>query len=304
MKFRWTLIACLALLTGCGKNIPSNIIQPQKMENVLYDYHLSMAMSGNMKNTEKEAHKNYIFQKYGITKAEFDSSMVWYTRESKELYAIYTKLDKRLAREYSHVERLLESRKEYNNQKFESGDTVNIWKKDDILWFSKKPLYEKLTFTLVPDSTFHPKDAFSWDMDYCFMEKGKAIMAMSVIYTNDSVIGYSKEVSESGPQNIYIHTDSAFQAKTIHGFIYVPEDSINDPKILIHNISMTRYHMPEPKDSLASDATMEGEVKKETPKKKEAPVIQEKPRKIKRDQSIQEKKKPRNIQMQEEEVRE
>ena len=63
MKFRWTLIACLALLTSCGKEIPDEIIQPSKMEKVLYDYHLTLGMSENSKNTEKEARKNYIFQK-------------------------------------------------------------------------------------------------------------------------------------------------------------------------------------------------------------------------------------------------
>ena len=66
MKFRWTLIACLALLTSCGKEIPNEIIQPNKMERVLYDYHLMMSLSDNGKNTEREAQKNYIFQKYDI----------------------------------------------------------------------------------------------------------------------------------------------------------------------------------------------------------------------------------------------
>ena len=44
MKFRWTLIACLALLSSCGKEIPDEIIQPSKMEKVLYDYHLTLGM--------------------------------------------------------------------------------------------------------------------------------------------------------------------------------------------------------------------------------------------------------------------
>ena len=151
MKFRWTLIACLALLTSCGKEIPDEIIQPSKMERVLYDYHLTLGMSENSKNTEKEARKNYIFQKHGITSAEFDSSMVWYTRESKELMSIYENLNKRFKREYEHVERLLESREEANTRSFASGDTVDIWMKEDILWFTKAPLNNRLTFEIKAD---------------------------------------------------------------------------------------------------------------------------------------------------------
>ena len=52
MKIRWFLIAALMLTTSCGKEIPDNIIQPDKMESVLYDYHLAMGMSNNLKNTE------------------------------------------------------------------------------------------------------------------------------------------------------------------------------------------------------------------------------------------------------------
>ena len=268
MKFRWTLIACLALLSSCGKEIPDEIIQPSKMEKVLYDYHLTMGMSDNSKNTEKEARKKYIFQKHGITAADFDSSMVWYTRESQELMGIYENLNKRFKREYEHVERLLESREEINTRSFASGDTVNIWMKEDILWFTKAPLNNKLTFEIKADTTFHQRDAFDWNMDWYFMAEGEAIMGLNVIYDNDSVIGMTKSITESGPQSIYLHTDSAYNIKSLNGFIYVPQNQAKQPNILLHKINLTRYHMPEPKDSLSTDSvSATQEIRKETPKK-------------------------------------
>ena len=282
MKFRWTLIACLALLTSCGKEIPDEIIQPSKMERVLYDYHLTLGMSENSKNTEKEARKNYIFQKHGITSAEFDSSMVWYTRESKELMSIYENLNKRFKREYEHVERLLESREEANTRSFASGDTVDIWMKEDILWFTKAPLNNRLTFEIKADSTFHPRDAFNWNMNYYFMAEGEAIMGLNVIYENDSVIGMTKSITESGPQSIYLHTDSAYNIKALNGFIYVPENQTKQPNILLHKIDLTRYHMPEPTDSLSTDSvSTTQEIKKESPKKQPS-IRKEKPRKAAR----------------------
>jgi predicted small lipoprotein YifL len=42
MNKRISQIAMLALLTGmisCGKKVPKDIIQPDAMENLLYDYH-------------------------------------------------------------------------------------------------------------------------------------------------------------------------------------------------------------------------------------------------------------------------
>lgn len=287
MKFRWILIACLALLSSCGKEIPDEIIQPSKMEKVLYDYHLTLGMSENSKNTEKEARKKYIFQKHGITAADFDSSMVWYTRESQELMSIYENLNKRFKREYEHVERLLESREEANTRSFASGDTVDVWMKENILWFTKSPLNNRLTFEIKADSTFHPRDAFDWNMDYYFMTEGEAIMGLNVIYENDSVIGMTKSITESGPQSIYLHTDSAYNIKSLNGFVYVPQNQAKQPNILLHKINLTRYHMPEPTDSLSTDSvSATQEIKKESPKKQPS-IRKEKPRKAARMEKIE-----------------
>ena len=287
MKFRWILIACLALLSSCGKEIPDEIIQPSKMEKVLYDYHLTLGMSENSKNTEKEARKKYVFQKHGITAADFDSSMVWYTRESQELMSIYENLNKRFKREYEHVERLLESREEINTRSFASGDTVNIWMKEDILWFTKAPLNNKLTFEIKADTTFHQRDAFDWNMDWYFMAEGEAIMGLNVIYDNDSVIGMTKSITESGPQSIYLHTDSAYNIKSLNGFVYVPQNQAKQPNILLHKINLTRYHMPEPTDSLSTDSvSATQEIKKESPKKQPS-IRKEKPRKAARMEKIE-----------------
>lgn len=261
MKFRWTLIAGLALMTSCGKQIPSDIIQPKQMEKVLYDYHLSLSMSQSSKNVEKEAQRNYVFQKHNISEAEFDSSMVWYTRESKELMAIYENLNKRFRREYSHIERLMEGREDASSQSFISGDTVNIWRKGDIHWFNTAPLYRQLAFEIKADTTFHPQDAFLWSMDCHFFTEGKIVMGMNVMLDNDSVIGTTKTIETSGKYEIYLETDSAYQIKTMNGFIYVPEqeDAKLDPKVLAHHISLTRYHMMESTDSLSTEKKEETE---------------------------------------------
>ena len=269
MKFRWTFIACLALLTSCGKEIPEDIIQPNKMENVLYDYHLMLSISDNSKNTEKAASKNYLFQKHGITQADFDSSMVWYTRESKELMTIYDNLNKRFKREYEHTARLLESREDNTNiRSFVSGDTVDVWTREDLLWFTKDPLNNQLSFEIKADTTFHAQDAFHWNMDYRFFAEGEAIMGLNVVYENDSVIGLTKSVTGSGPQSIRLQTDSTSKVKTLNGFIYVPENQDKKPNILLHHVALTRYHKTESKDSLPTDSIpATPEIKKDAPKK-------------------------------------
>ena len=253
MKIHWKLITALVLMTSCGKEIPGDIIKPKQMENILYDYHLTLGMTNHLKNTEKEAYKKYVFQKYQVTEATFDSSMVWYTREAQELAAIYERLEKRFKREYSHTEALLKSRDGESISITSPGDTVNIWNKNEMVWMTEAPLMQRLTFEIKTDSNFHPKDKFIWDMDFHFFAKGNAIVGMSVTYNNDSVVGEMRQISQSGRQTICLTSDSAYQMKTMNGFIYIPNDSLQDPNILINNIKLMRYHR-EQTDSVSTDS--------------------------------------------------
>lgn len=102
----WVWLLGAAFMVGCGKQVPENIIQPDRMENILYDYHLSISMGNNLSysdNYQKEAYKNYVFEKHHITEAEFDSSMVWYTRHTEELASLYKKLGERFRSEKTHA---------------------------------------------------------------------------------------------------------------------------------------------------------------------------------------------------------
>jgi ribonuclease HI len=97
----------------------------------------------------------------------------------------------------------------------------------------------------------------------------------------------TKSITESGPQSIYLRTDSAYNIKALNGFIYVPENQTKQPNILLHKIDLTRYHMPEPTDSLSTDSvSATQEIKKESPKKQPS-IRKEKPRKAARMEKIE-----------------
>ena len=123
----WLLGCCL--LASCGKHIPGDIIQPDQMEDILYDYHIASSMSNNLNTGEyykKKAYQNYIFQKHDITEAEFDSSMVWYTRHTSELATIYSNLNDRFKKEKQLIDMFLSAREEVGYTSI-PGDTVYVW---------------------------------------------------------------------------------------------------------------------------------------------------------------------------------
>lgn len=252
----WLLGA--SLLVGCGKQIPKDIIQPEQMEQVLYDYHLSLAMGSNLsyeENYQKQAYKNYVFQKHGITAAEFDSSMVWYTRHTEELANLYRKLGDRFRTEKKQMQVLLALRE--NSAVISApGDTVDIWYNRKVYWLKDAPLAHRITFEIPADSNFHPKDRFVWSADYVFLSPGRseATMGFNVLFDNDSVVGQVVRFTESGPQQLVLQSDSAYAIKKVSGFIYyATQDSTqNDAGLVINGVTLMRYHAL-PTDSLAAN---------------------------------------------------
>lgn len=233
-------------MTSCGKSEFGEVIPPKKMENVLYDYHLTLGISSKLPASQdhtKQAYKNYLFKKHNITEAQFDSSMVWYTRNAYELSKIYQNLDKRLNREKTRLHTLLQER--HIDIATQPGDTVNIWQYYPVYWLTDAHRNNKFTFTMKADENFWVKDAFRWNADLTFLSPSKVTMGLNIRLDNDSVIGKTITL-KSGNNSLYVQADTINAIKDINGFIYVCKDSVHQtPNVLISNLSLTKYHQSE-----------------------------------------------------------
>lgn len=271
-KFGWIILLGTTLMTGCGKSMPDEVIPPAKMEKVLYDYHLTLGLSSKLPSSEdhkKQAYKNYLFKKHNITEAQFDSSMVWYTRNSQELSAIYQNLDKRFSREKTKLHALLQER--HINITTQPGDTVNIWHYYPVYWLTDTPLNNKFTFTMKADENFWVKDAFRWNADVTFLKPGKATIGLNIHFKNDSVIGKTITLNP-GTNSLYVQADTINEIKDINGFIYVEKDSAHQtPSVLISNLSLMKYHQSKentvPKDNEQEEKKPQKNIKLQEEKK-------------------------------------
>jgi hypothetical protein len=237
------------LMMGCGKQMPRDVIGQGQMEDILYDYHLAAAMQntqGSGDNVKKEAMRRFLFRKHGVTEAEFDSSMVWYTRHPEALAKIYTNLQDRFKAEGDRVQQLLASREEGMTLSL-PGDTVDMWHGDAFFILQPhQPLHHMFTFSMQADSNFQANDAIRWTAQYAFRNDAKSVarMGLSIVYDNDSVAGEVKNVTRSGLKEIYLPQDSAYKIRSINGFIYVPAEGPMNSDILVHDMQLMRYHVP------------------------------------------------------------
>lgn len=103
------LLSFLGSAWGCEPDKGEPIIKEDEMVNLLVDYYQIQAVS-SLKGMEKDEHAHYYYQKllsdYGYTEAEFDSSMVWYSRNMDVLEKVYSRANEILYKKRDSLERV------------------------------------------------------------------------------------------------------------------------------------------------------------------------------------------------------
>lgn len=262
-------LCCMGLMilvvAGCKVKRPDSVIPESEMEELLYDYHMAQSLGENLpysENYKKVLYTEAVFKKHGTTEAVFDSSMVWYTRNMELLSKIYERVTKRLKTEQDAVNHLIAIR-DKKPKMSAPGDSVDVWMGLRMAQLTGMPLNDKLTFTLPADTNYQKRDTLQWEVRYHFLE-GKpdttraAIMAMQIIFENDSIISHTQKVMHSGVERIRLQSDTLGTIKEVKGFIYYPGGK-QWKTLLADKISLTRYRCTDTlsvatRDSLRNDS--------------------------------------------------
>ncbi|MDR0973090.1 MAG: DUF4296 domain-containing protein [Prevotellaceae bacterium] len=241
-------IICL-LLVGCKVKVPETVIPRERMTDVLYDYHIAKAMGDQLPYAEshkKLLYIEYVFNKYDITQAQFDSSMVWYTRHTDILADIYLKLSARLKAEQKDVERLT-AQLEHRPMISEPGDSIDVWPYEQIYRLTGTPMNRRLDFVIPADTNFHAGDTLDWKMRYRFLtdiDSAQApFMALQIHYQNDSIIADIARVYADGFHRIRLSSDTLGELKEVRGFLLYPQSrGKKSPTLLLDSLTLMRYH--------------------------------------------------------------
>ncbi|KQS34451.1 DUF4296 domain-containing protein [Pedobacter sp. Leaf194] len=107
------LIWVLAVVFGiasCKEERPSNVIAPDKMQNILYDIHVSdgyistIAMPDSSKKVAASYYKG-IYKKFGIDSTQYAQSMSYYYKHPQDLDKMYKYISKRLSKQQKAMEK-------------------------------------------------------------------------------------------------------------------------------------------------------------------------------------------------------
>lgn len=264
--FPW-LLMMVVIMVACTGKIPSSVIQPAEMEEILYDYHLSLAMASRLPssdNYKRQLFREYVLEKHGVSSAKFDSSWVWYSRNVSQILTIYEHLQERFrVQQESYDYRLSLRVKDVSNL---SGDTVDVWPMYDLILLRDTPAFNMVSFSLKADTTFHERDVFTYTANFLPITHPMPpmIMALSLVYDNDSVVSQQDSVCDVGVHTITIKPDSAFTLKSVNGYITFRNMQTVKREVALNNLSLLRTHRlvtdtlvsVAPADTLTTDSLL------------------------------------------------
>lgn len=255
------LILALILLAACDDR-PKDVLSRGKMEDVLYDYHIMQGIINQLPDNEREAkaedYINAVYAKHGITEAQFDSSIVYYNRHSKELHKIYTNLKER----YSIVNDEIQVVNGNNDMMAifaTGGDTTNLWNSARLLTLRNKNLLNKESFTILADTSFRRSDQFILTLTPVFIKERREdydialYVGLSVLYTSGKHVGTTRVINNDGLQQLTLQTSADNDIKSLTGFFYYRGKKTMRNLCLIDNISLVRMHAKEVEHTESAD---------------------------------------------------
>lgn len=217
------LVCLLAMaLVGCKPSVPSEYIQPDELEDLLYDYYLASAVANQQKGDYTEntlALHASVLKEHGVTQDQFDRSMVYYMRHTDQLHKIYENLSERMEDDAKELGASVSEMGAVGSNA--EGDTVNVWRGETSVALIPNPPYNIFSFSMVPDTTFHRGDKLQlmFRSDFIFQDGIRdGVVCFTATFKNDSVVSRVVHVSNSMPMQVEISDNDSLGYKLIKGY--------------------------------------------------------------------------------------
>lgn len=253
-----------ALMISCENKVPKGIVPEEKMENILYDYHRATAMAdagGGDASQRRYVMVRKVFEKYGVSEADFDSSMIYYSGNAVMLKDMYERIESRLKRETAEVGATLHADVYANLSEY--GDTARIWSRKN-LWLRTEAGENIVSVSLHLDSTYLLGDTYMMRFKSKFINKERrrdAYALFTARFDNDSVVSEVTRVSGDIETTLTIpecEQTKKHHLKNLTATLYLNYEKTEQVVLwMVSSPQIIRFHHPQPMaDSVATDSTL------------------------------------------------
>lgn len=260
MKKLLYIFTLITLLASCESK-PEGVMSRGKMEDVLYDYHLMQSLLEQIPHDKREKESQVyiqaIFDKYDITEAEFDSSLVYYNRHTEDLDKIYKNLQERYTEANQDIQE--ESGKNEMFALTEGGDTTNIWAGAPLVVLKPTEHLNYKSFVIKADSSFRRKDKYILTFNSIIIKEDQTnrncriVTGLSLTYKNGKTIGTTNQATVNSNIRLNLDAIDNEDIKEINVFYYYAANNDTRNLAFVDNIYLIRMHTKDA-DAAATDS--------------------------------------------------
>lgn len=243
-------------MVACTPSVPSRYIQPDDMEDILCDFHVSQAMANQ--NGKSEQERTYlktlyfaaVLEKHGVTKADFDSSLIYYYVRADRFSELYKHVAGRLTDQAMELGAAEGEVNRFANLNA-GGDTTDVWAGNLSAILIPYAPYNVFSFEQKADTSFRKGDAFMLILNTDFIYQNglrNAEACLALRYDNDSVISRATGLSSTGVNQLRIPANGNHMVKEIRGFVYLTpekEETTTLKLMFIRGIQLIKFRKNE-----------------------------------------------------------
>jgi len=237
------IVGAMAWLSACSP-VPDGILSQKDMQAVLTDMQIAEGIISSDNETYKDdaqklALYESVFRKHHITRAEYDSSLMWYARNLDIYMRVYNMVSDDIRNRIDNLGDVQRIDTEVNNN-----DSVDIWPRRPYLTFIPKAPFNGTIFDLKPKQPYPPGSSFVlsmhiWGINPSMKHKPEIRLCVE---QNDTTIVINEQIRTDGYHETMLKSLPTKRVKRVYGYIRLDNKDMNYYKIYTDSIRLMRYN--------------------------------------------------------------
>ena len=222
MKRLSCILLIIYAMIACRPGIPADVLSEGDMVDILYDIHIAQAMAETHDGLKDEkdvvALRSAVLKKYDVTPEEYERSYLFYCSNAEYLQEIYNDLSDRIR------DNVLAAGGKIQGIEAEEADTANVWNQVPYIILMDNPPYNKMSFSVLPDSTFKNDDRINLQYNaQTIVQDGTCdVTACMNVFYGDSIVTQITHISSSGSGVLSVNGQSdQRKISKINGFFFL-----------------------------------------------------------------------------------
>ena len=239
----WGFVGCLLGMSACSP-VPGGILPQKKMQAVVTDMQLAEAMINADKSTyHDDVHKlalyESVFRKYNITRAEYDSSLMWYAHNLDRYMQVYNMIAKDVD---DRISGLGDVAKTYTSSNLQ--DSTDIWPRRSYLTFSSQAPFNGTVFRIEPSDAFPSGSTFAlkmrvWGITPSMKKKPEIRLCID---QGDTILTVNDKLQRDGFHTTQLKALSSKRVNRVYGYLRLDNSDGNYYKVYADSISLVLYN--------------------------------------------------------------